>query len=260
MTDWIRYRDPSGAVRFGVVRGDSIVPHEGNMFTKAEPLDDSIALSAVTPIVPCDPTKLVALWNNSASVAERNCWEIPDEPLWFLKAASSFTSHRALVRRPRSYRGRITYEGELGVVIGSRCTNVTVSDADDVIFGYTCVNDVTALDLIPADNSFPQWCRAKGFDTFGPFGPTIAAGVAVKDLVVRTFVGGKLRQQYPVSDLLFPPQQLVSLISRDMTLEPGDVIACGTGIGALPMRPGVQIDVNIEGIGVLSNTLAESDT
>jgi 2-keto-4-pentenoate hydratase/2-oxohepta-3-ene-1,7-dioic acid hydratase in catechol pathway len=117
------------------------------------------------------------------------------------------------------------------------------------------VNDVTALDLIGEDSSFAQWTRAKSFDTFGAFGPVIATGLDPDVLGVKTLVGGKVRQDYPVADMIFTPRELVSLVSRGMTLVPGDVIACGTSLGAMPMRPGVEIEVAIDGIGVLSNTL-----
>jgi 2-keto-4-pentenoate hydratase/2-oxohepta-3-ene-1,7-dioic acid hydratase in catechol pathway len=152
--------------------------------------------------------------------------------------------------------GRVVYEGELGVVIGTRCVDVAVDEVDEVVFGYTCVNDVTALELLTEDASFPQWCRAKGFDTFGPLGPVIARGLDPDALDVRTLVGGKVRQDYPVDDMFFSPRRLVSLISRDMTLVPGDVIACGTSTGVLPMRPGIAVEVHIDGIGVLGNALA----
>jgi 2-keto-4-pentenoate hydratase/2-oxohepta-3-ene-1,7-dioic acid hydratase in catechol pathway len=130
---------------------------------------------------------------------------------------------------------------------------VPEADAAAHVFGYTCINDVTALDLLAADPSFPQWTRAKGFDGFAPVGPVIATGIDPAGLVVRTLVNGRERQNYPVADMIFPPAKLVSLISRDLTLEPGDVIACGTSLGVLPMRPGTTVEVAIDGIGTLKN-------
>ena len=120
-------------------------------------------------------------------------------------------------------QARVLYEGELGIVIGKQGKDIALDQAVDYIFGYTCVNDVTALDLLKADLSFAQWTRAKSFDCFGPFGPVIATSVDPAELVVRTLVNGKERQNYAVHDMIFPPAQLVSLISRDMTLLPGDV-------------------------------------
>ena len=126
------------------------------------------------------------------------------------------------------------------------------------MFGYTCVNDVTALDLIAADPSFAQWSRAKSFNTFGAFGPVIATGLDPDTLHVKTFVGGKLRQDYPVSDidLLAPPAGQPDLARHD-TCRRATSSRCGTSIGAMPMRPDVSIEIHIEGIGVLANSLGE---
>ena len=146
------------------------------------------------------------------------------------------------------------YEAELGVVVGKLAKEVSESEAASHIFGYTCVNDVTALTLLDKDPSFPQWARAKGFDTFGAFGPGIVSGVDVSGSSIRAELNGRERQNYGVSDLMMGPAELVHRISLDMTLYPGDIISCGTGPGALPMKPGAQIDVIIDNIGTLSNT------
>ncbi len=121
------------------------------------------------------------------------------------------------------------------------------------MFGYTCVNDVTAFELINKDASFAQWTRAKSFDTFGPFGPVAATDLDPMQLSIKTIVNGDERQNYPVSDMIFPPFRLISMISQDMTLYPGDVITCGTSIGAGSLKPGSTVVVEIEGIGRLSN-------
>jgi 2-keto-4-pentenoate hydratase/2-oxohepta-3-ene-1,7-dioic acid hydratase in catechol pathway len=256
---WLRFADAAGRVGFGMVDAatEEIVVHDGDLFGGAEPTGERVAPESVRLVPPSQPTKVIGLWNNLRAAAEKNEWTAPSEPLYFLKAPSSLIGHGAPVIRPSSYSGRIVYEGELGVVIGTSCSDVGLDEVDEVVFGYTCINDVTALELLTAEPAFPQWCRAKGFDTFGPIGPVIASGLDPDSLQVRTLVGGKPRQDYPVSDMFFSPRQLVSLISRDMTLSPGDVIACGTSTGVLPMRPQVGIDVHIEGIGVLSNALAE---
>ena len=150
-------------------------------------------------------------------------------------------------------QARVLYEGELGIVIGKQGKDIALDQAVDYIFGYTCVNDVTALDLLKADLSFAQWTRAKSFDCFGPFGPVIATSVDPAELVVRTLVNGKERQNYAVHDMIFPPAQLVSLISRDMTLLPGDVISCGTSIGAGSISSCATVEVIIDGVGTLTN-------
>jgi len=254
---WVRFAYADGRIGFGTVHDDVVTVHSGDMFSGPQASDERVSLDSVEVLAPCQPTKVIALWNNLREAAEKQGWSAPVQPLYFLKPASSLVAHRAPIVRPSSYSGRILYEGELGVVIGKTCVNVAIEEVDDVVFGYTCVNDVTALDLINEDASFAQWTRAKSFDTFAALGPVIASGIDPGAVHVTTVVGGKVRQHYPVSDMFFSPRQLVSLISRDMTLSPGDVIACGTSTGAMPMRPQVPIDVQIEGIGVLTNALAE---
>ena len=145
------------------------------------------------------------------------------------------------------------FEGELGIVIGKRCRAVDEADAASYIFGYTCVNDVTAAEILNKDPGFAQWTRAKSFDTFGVFGPVIATDVDPSKLVVRTILNDQERQNYPVADAIFAPAKLVSLISHDLTLEPGDVIACGTSVGVGSMKPGSVISIVIDGIGTLTN-------
>jgi len=121
------------------------------------------------------------------------------------------------------------------------------------VFGYTCVNDITAVELLKTDRSFAQWTRAKSFARFGPFWPVIATDVKPARMVVRTLVNGKERQNYPVRDMIFSPEQLVSLVSRDLTLSAGDIISCGTSVGAGPIPAGALMDVVIDGVGTLSN-------
>ena len=155
---------------------------------------------------------------------------------------------------PTTYDGKVVYEGELGIVIGKRCKEVSEEEAKDYIFGYTCSNDVTAGEIIQKDPTFAQWTRAKGFDTFGSFGPGIVTGIEdPSKLVIKTILNGQERQNYPVSDMVFQPFKLVSMISRDMTLEPGDIISCGTSVGVGSMKQGSTVEVVIDGIGHLTN-------
>jgi 2-keto-4-pentenoate hydratase/2-oxohepta-3-ene-1,7-dioic acid hydratase in catechol pathway len=148
----------------------------------------------------------------------------------------------------------VVYEGELGIVIGRAISNASESEAAEAIFGYTCVNDITASDIIARDKTFAQWARAKSFDGFGPFGPVIATGLDVNALHVRTELNGKERQNYPLNDMIFSPALLVSLLSRDMTLLPGDLICCGTSLGVGSMKEPVNtVSVTIDGIGTLTN-------
>jgi 2-keto-4-pentenoate hydratase/2-oxohepta-3-ene-1,7-dioic acid hydratase in catechol pathway len=255
MTHWIRFRRDA-SIGFGTLEEGRIAVHEGEMFDRPRRTSERLSQDSVDILVPCEPTKMIGLWNNSRAAAAKQGWTEPREPLYFFKPPSCFLPSGGVIVPPSSHEGRVFYEGELGVVIGKRCKDVSEDEADDCIFGYTCVNDVTAAQLIAEDESFPQWCRAKGFDTFGPFGPVIATGIDSGALRVTTLLGGKVRQDYPVSDLFFSPRQLVQRISRDMTLHPGDVISCGTSTGVLPIKPGSTVEITIEGIGTLSNTVA----
>ena len=169
---WVRFADPSGRIGFGTVDEGALTPRLSSTratcsAAPSRPVSGCPSTrSAARP--PCQPTKMIGLWNNLRAAADKQGWAAPAEPLYFLKPPSSVVGHGAPVVRPSSYSGRILYEGELGVVIGTTCVDVAIDDVDDVVFGYTCVNDVTALDLHHRGRqSFPQWCRAKGFDTFG---------------------------------------------------------------------------------------------
>lgn len=255
MAYWIRFAH-AGRTGFGTIEGEFVVVHRGDMFADPEPTGERLALGEVRPLMPTRPTKMLALWNNFCALGEKIGVAPPQEPLYLLKAPSCFQDPETEIRRPPSYEGRIVYEGELGIVIGRACSNATEQEADAAIFGYTCVNDVTATDILNKDPSFPQWTRAKSFDGFGPFGPVIATGIRPETLVVRTILNGQERQSYPVSDMVFPAPRLVSLISRDMTLEPGDVICCGTSLGVGVMKEPVNtVEIVIDGIGALRNTV-----
>ncbi len=250
---WARARLEERIV-IGTIANDVFRVHEGDMFLDAAPTGEEAPLGALSWLTPCTPSKMLALWNNFHQAAEKNGWPVPAEPLYFAKSPSSFCAHLAPIRAPKSYAGRVVYEGELGVVIGREVTAASEAEAQAAIFGYTCVNDVTAIELIGRDPSFAQWTRAKSFDTFGVFGPVIATDLDPAALCVRTLVNGRERQNYPLADMIFTPAELVRLISNDTTLLPGDIIACGTSLGVLPMKPGTLVEVEIEGVGRLSNT------
>ncbi len=254
MTLWVRF-EAGEDTGFGTLVGDRIEVHSGDMFGGATPTGETLALESVRLLTPCEPRQMVALWNNFHAMAAKNNQEIPEEPLWFLKSPSAFLGTGETIRRPAGYDGPVVYEGELGIVIGRRCARVPESDIGDYIFGYTCINDVTAFGLLNKDPSFAQWTRCKSFDGFGVFGPAIATGLDPMGLSICTMLNGDERQNYPVSDMIFPPHRLVSLISQDLTLMPGDVIACGTSVGVGSMKqPENTVEITIEGIGTLSNT------
>jgi 2-keto-4-pentenoate hydratase/2-oxohepta-3-ene-1,7-dioic acid hydratase in catechol pathway len=257
MALWTRF-EHDGRVKIGIVEGDTVLVHSGDMFAGATPTDERVALHAARIRTPCDASKMICLWNNFPALAAKLGVAAPDEPLYLLKAPSAFFAHGEPIRRPRSYSGKIVYEGELGIVIGKRCSNVSEAAARDHIFGYTCVNDVTAAELINKNPNFAQWARAKSFDTFGVFGPVIATDIDPMTLQVRTILNGEERQNYAVSDMFFPPVKLVGLLSQDMTLMPGDVIACGTSLGVGTMKdPKNMIEISIAGVGTLSNVFEQ---
>lgn len=253
MTQWVRY-EHKGTIGFGTLTGETIAVHSGDMFENPKPTGEKIALSAVKLLTPCVPGKMIALWNNFHALAEKLKAAKPDEPLYFIKSPSSYLAAGEPIRRPQGYTGKIVYEGELGIVIGKRCSNASEAEAAACIFGYTCINDVTAADILNKNPAFAQWTRAKSYDTFGVFGPAIATGLDPAKLSVRTVLNGAEKQNYPVADMILPPVKLVSLLSKDLTLMPGDVIACGTSVGVGAMKEAKNVvEISIDGIGTLGN-------
>jgi len=249
---WMRCRH-QGRELFGLLEGDSLGVYAGELFDQPQPTGERIAVAAVEWLMPCRPGKMLALWNNFHAAAAKNGWAIPVEPLYFLKAPNSFAAHRQAIAALPPDAGRVAYEGELAVVIGRRAKAVTPEQAAAHIFGYSCANDLTAIELLQRDPAFPQWTRAKGFDGFGIVGPVIETDFDPATASLRTRVEGRERQNYPLADMIFAPHDLVARLSHDMTLEPGDVILCGTSLGVLPMKPGSSVEVEIDGIGRLLN-------
>ncbi|WP_298928547.1 fumarylacetoacetate hydrolase family protein [uncultured Ramlibacter sp.] len=248
---WVRFMD-GGTPRFGTVEGDAVRVCEGDMFAGASPTDRMLALAGLQLLAPVQPSKVLALWNNFHALGEKLKLDAPAEPLYLIKSPNSYLAPGGVIRKP-ACDGKVVFEGELGIVIGRTASQVSEQRALEHVFGYTCANDVTVADILNRDASFAQWVRAKGFDTFCPFGPVVATGLDPAQLTVRTILNGDVRQDYPISDMRFSVQQLVSLISQDMTLYPGDIILCGTSVGVGSMKPGSLVEVEIAGIGKLSN-------
>ncbi len=254
---WLRYSH-QGQVGLGQLVGDTLHVHQGSLFENPQPTGLTLPLSDLEILAPCQPTKMLALWNNFKAAAEKNGWTAPTEPLYFLKSPNSYSHHLQAVIRPQQDVGRVVYEAELGIVISKRGRDIPLEDAAQHIFGYTCVNDVTAVELLRSDTSFEQWTRAKNFDGFTPFGPWIETELDCTTAIVTAKVNGRERQNYAVSDMFFSPQELVAKLSRGMTLEAGDIISCGTSLGAMPWQNDAVVEVAIEGIGTLTNTMKES--
>ena len=256
MTHWIRYKHANN-ISIGTIDGDVITKHLGDMFNNPEKMEETINVKDVEILTPSQPSKIIGLWNNFHATAEKNSMDIPDHPWYFIKTSNTYAATNSVVKRPSSYNGKILFEGELGVVIGKTCNQVSVDNITDYIFGYTIVNDVTAIDYLFKEKTFDHWSRAKCFDGFGIFGPVIATNLSVDDLSVQTYLVGEdrqTRQDYPVSDMIFSPLQAASLISQDMTLLPGDMISCGTSLGAGAMKDGWKVEVTVDGIGTLVNS------
>lgn len=253
MTHWVRFSH-LGKIGFGALSQGEIAVHGGDMFGASQANGQRLALSEVTLLSPTAPNKIIALWNNFHALAAKLNVAEPADPLYLLKAPTTATAPNAVVQRPAWYDGKVVYEGELAIVIGRRCSAVSVAQANDVILGYTCVNDITAADILNKDPTFPQWARAKGLDDFCPFGPAIVTDIDPATLTVRTILNGAERQSYKISDMIFSAQELVSRISHDMTLLPGDIIACGTSLGVGVMKEPVNsVTIAIDGIGELTN-------
>jgi 2-keto-4-pentenoate hydratase/2-oxohepta-3-ene-1,7-dioic acid hydratase in catechol pathway len=255
MTRWVRFTTAEGTPGMGALEGDSIAEVRGASFTDAQSTGRRLALADVRLVSPCTPSKVIALWNNFRALGEKLGKAAPSHPLFLIKPATSVIGTGEAIRRPARYAGKIVYEGELGIVIGRTCSNATVEEAGAFILGYTCVNDVTAAELIAEDPNFPQWTRSKGFDTFSCIGPAITTDLDWARANVVTTLDGVERQNYPLADIIFAPHEIVSRISGDMTLYPGDVIAVGTSIGVGSMKDGATVCVSIEGIGELRNTV-----
>ncbi len=201
------------------------------------------------------PSKVIGIGQNYRAHAAEMGKAVPDEPVIFLKPPSAVISAGDAIVRPRGYQ-RVDFEGELGVVIGRRARRVKAADALDYVMGLTCVNDVSCRDLQARDG---QWARAKGFDSFCPIGPRIVSGLDPLDLRISTRLNGELRQDSRTSDMIFPVPLLIEVITRAMTLEVGDVITTGTPQGVGPIAPGDRVEIEIEGVGVLSNPVADEE-
>ncbi|MCX7848101.1 MAG: fumarylacetoacetate hydrolase family protein [bacterium] len=203
-------------------------------------------------LAPCEPHKIICVGVNYHDHAQELGHSIPASPLLFLKPPTSVIGPGEAIVYPPYWTQRVDYEAELAVVIGWRARRVKPEAAGEVIFGYTCLNDVTARDVQRQDG---QWTRAKSFDTFCPLGPVIARGVDPSALRIECRLNGQVRQSSSTARMIFGVRELVSFASHVMTLEPGDVLATGTPAGVGPMQPGDVVEVEIEGIGCLRNSV-----
>jgi 2-keto-4-pentenoate hydratase/2-oxohepta-3-ene-1,7-dioic acid hydratase in catechol pathway len=226
---------------YGTVEGDYVREISGDIFSKYTILDKKVSPKKVEILAPCMPSKIIAVGLNYRLHAEEVKMQLPEEPILFLKPSTAVIGPEQNIMYPAMSK-QVDYEGELGVVIGRECQAVSVEQAPDYIFGYTCFNDVTGRDLQKKDK---QWSRAKGFDTFAPMGPLIETDFDPANALIETYLNGEKKQSGSTSDLIFPVFFLVSFISQVMTLLPGDVIATGTPSGIGPMQVGDVVEVRI---------------
>lgn len=242
----------AGEIRWARFEDDRLYWLEGDPFGECAQGTEVTSLAGVSFLSPCTPTKIVAVGLNYLSHAEEVGASVPPEPLFFLKPPSAVLAHGEAIIYPTGLSNRVDYEGELAVVIGRSARGVSPSTALDHVLGYTCANDVTARDLQRRDG---QWSRAKGFDTFCPLGPVISTDLDPCDLAIRTRLNGKVRQESSTKEMIFPVEELISHVSAVMTLEPGDVLLTGTPAGVGELKPGDRVEVEIEGIGTLANSV-----
>lgn len=245
-----------GEKRWGILLNDELIqPLDAAPYESGEARGVPIPLGAVTLHVPCIPTKIVAVGKNYLDhITELDSSStMPETPILFIKPTTALLDPDTQLQLPaQNITARVDYEGELALVIRRTAKNIAPGDADDYILGYTILNDVTARDLQQKDG---QWTRAKGMDGFAPVGPVLTDEVDPADLRLRTRINGRIVQEAKTSQMIWPVRELVSFISRHMTLLPGDLIATGTPSGIGPMQAGDRVEISIEGIGCLRNEI-----
>jgi len=234
---------------WGILEGKNIKVIKDEPFRSIKPLSKKIPVDGIKFLPPTKATKIILVGLNYKDHARELNMPLPKEPLIFLKPVTSLIGHNDAIIYPNSVK-QLDYEAELAIVIKKEGKNIKLKDTPKYILGYTCLNDVTARDLQKKDD---QWTRAKSFDTFCPVGPWLTTQLSPQDLNVRSYLNGKVKQNSRTSEFIFPPDYLVSFISRVMTLNPGDVISTGTPFGVGPMEKGDKIEVEIEGIARLRN-------
>jgi 2-keto-4-pentenoate hydratase/2-oxohepta-3-ene-1,7-dioic acid hydratase in catechol pathway len=237
-------------IAYGVADAEGVVVYKGSPFVAWEPTETVVPWSSVSLLSPVIPTKVLCVGKNYEDHVDEMDGEVPEEPLIFMKPATSVIGQNAAVVHPR-ISDEVHHEAELAVVISRPARNIKAEDASRYIFGYTAANDVTARDLQAKD---AQWTRAKGFDTFCPLGPAIETELdPLERLAVICKVNGEVRQAGFTSDMVFGVAEILEYITAFMTLLPGDVVLTGTPSGVSKVEPGDVMEVEIDGIGTLTN-------
>jgi len=245
----VRYQIKNETPAFGWIFENKVGNIEGNIFGEYRRLEAEIPLASVKLLAPSQPSKIVCIGRNYTEHAKELGNDVPQVPLIFMKPPSSIINPGDTIILPPQSK-QVEHEAELVAVIGKRGKNITPELAREFILGYTIGNDVTARDLQKSDG---QWTRAKGFDTFCSFGPWIDTEFDITDALISCKVSGQPRQMASTRDMVFNVGKLVAFISSVMTLEPGDLILTGTPAGVGPLHDGDVVEVDIDGLGVLSN-------
>ena len=245
----LRFRSGDRIATGAILEDDTITVLEGTFFDRPVPTGEVIQLGDVDLLAPILPSKIVAVGKNYAAHAAEFGMTVPEEPLLFLKPSTSVIGPGDPIPLLPISR-RVDYEGELAVVIGRLARNVKAEEAGRYILGHTIGNDVTLRDLQKTDD---QWARAKGFDGSCPLGPWIETDLDPTEVFLQTRVNGEPRQQAMTTDMVFGVAELIEHITSFMTMLPGDVLLTGTPEGVGPLSPGDVVDVEVDGIGVLSN-------
>ena len=255
ITRYVRY-EQEGAVFYGILEGETIAQIEGGLFGKRQRTGTTVKLQDVRLRYPCEPEKILCVGLNYKShLGSRG---VPERPEIFYKPLTALLDPEGEIVIPPDSKD-LHYEGELVVVIGKTARRIPPQNAPGCIFGFTCGNDVSERNWQHGSQGGPpdkQWWRAKGSDTFGPLGPAIVTGLDYGKSRLRTRLNGEVKQSQLVSDLIFGPNEIVSYVSQYVTLRPGDVIYTGTPGSTSAMKPRDVVEVEIDGIGILRNTVS----
>ena len=251
----IRFKTKNDEVQFGWIYQEKVGLIQGDPFGEYRRFEPTILLSDLELLLPCQPSKIIAVGRNYAEHAAEMDNEVPTYPLIFMKPPSALITNGEPILLPEQSK-RVEHEAELTIVVGKVSKNLTQENIKEAIFGYTIANDVTARDLQKTDG---QWTRAKGFDTFCPLGPWIDTEFDPSDAMISCHVNQALRQMSSTKDMVFNPEQLMIYISSIMTLLPGDLILTGTPAGVGPLIDGDLVTVHIDGLGTLVNPVRKAN-
>jgi 2-keto-4-pentenoate hydratase/2-oxohepta-3-ene-1,7-dioic acid hydratase in catechol pathway len=252
----VRYLS-EGSPRYGIVENGRVFPCDGNPYSGLKKLEESVDPAGLRLLAPVEPPNIICLGLNYRMHAEETGMNLPSEPLIFIKSTTALSNPGDPIVLPKQGPGRIDYEAELAIVIGKKAKDVPEDNALDHILGYTAANDVSNRAAQFTDG---QWARAKSHDTFCPVGPAIETDINADNLAIACRLDGEVMQSSSTSDMIFPVKSIVSYVSHAFTLLPGTLILTGTphGVGfkrkpPVYLKPGQTVEVEIEGIGTLSN-------